>query len=370
MPGSGRSSGLGLQAWSAICGIASCLLPTAAAAAQDPDATMSEICDPTTGLPMPGIPSMFEPASPPAAEIETLTWLLLGICAAIFVVVQAALVHAIVKYRATRAASAEEGGTGEPRQVYGSNPVELAWTVIPIVIVFVLAMTSVRLIRDIERTTPPENSLKVTVIGHQWWWEYRYPEFGIVTANELVIPANRPIWLELHSADVNHSWWVPQLAGKMDCIPGHTNVLWFEAERPGVFLGQCAEYCGTQHANMLLRVEARDDAGFEAWVRGQQSPPAADLDDAEAIRGREVFLALACQACHDIAGVSEGAFGPNLTHLMSRSTIGAGVAPLDRDTLRRWIDDPQTLKPGCNMPSLELDDAQLDAVVAYLATLR
>jgi cytochrome c oxidase subunit 2 len=353
----------------AVGAVGAVAAPVAAAATQTADATSSEICDPTSGLPLPSIPSMFEPASPPAADIEALTWLLLGICAAIFVVVQAALVHAIVKYRAGRAAVDRDGVPGEPRQVYGSNPVELAWTVIPIVIVFVLAMTSVRLIRDIERTSPPEGALAVTVIGHQWWWEYRYPELGIVTANELVVPANRPVWLELHSADVNHSWWVPQLSGKKDCIPGHTNVLWFEAERPGVFLGQCAEYCGTQHANMLLRVEARDDAGFDAWVRGQQSPPASD-DDEEVLRGREVFLALACQACHDIAGVSEGAFGPNLTHLMSRSTIGAGVAPLDRDTLRQWIDDPQTLKPGCNMPSLELDDAQLDAVVAYLATLR
>lgn len=331
-----------------------------------PDA-ISEICDPSTGLPMPTIPTMFDPASPPAADIETLSWLLLAICAAIFVVVQGALVHAILKYRAAKTAG---DGEGEPRQVYGSNPVELAWTVIPVVIVFVLTLTSVRLIREIERTSPPENALKVVVIGHQWWWEYRYPDYGIVTANELVVPAGRPIWLELHSADVNHSWWVPQLAGKTDCIPGHPNNLWFEAERAGVFLGQCAEYCGTQHANMLLRVEAREvdgPLGFDAWVANQQQPP---VDDETMRRCKEVFLAFACQSCHDIAGVSDGAFGPNLTHLMSRATIGAGVAPLDRDTLRQWIDDPQTLKPGCNMPSLKLDDAQLDAVVDYLASLR
>lgn len=331
-----------------------------------PDA-ISEICDPSTGLPMPTIPTMFDPASAPAADIETLSWLLLAICAAIFVVVQGALVHAIVKYRAAKAAG-DDGA--EPRQVYGSNPVELAWTVIPVVIVFVLTLTSVRLIREIERSSPPENALRVVVIGHQWWWEYRYPDFGIVTANELVVPAGRPIWLELHSADVNHSWWVPQLAGKMDCIPGKPNTLWFEAKRPGVFLGQCAEYCGTQHANMLLRVEAREvdgPLGFDAWVANQQQPP---VDDESTRRGREVFLAFACQSCHDIAGVSDGAFGPNLTHLMSRATIGAGVAPLDRGTLRQWIDDPQSLKPGCNMPSLQLDDAQLDAVVDYLASLR
>jgi cytochrome c oxidase subunit 2 len=333
-----------------------------------PDA-ISEICDPSTGLPMPAIPTMFDPASAPAADIETLSWLLLGICAAIFVVVQGALVHAILKYRAAKNAAPAEGDA-EPRQVYGSNPVELAWTVIPIVIVFVLTLTSVRLIREIEISSPPDGALKVVDIGHQWWWEYRYPDYGIVTANELVVPAGRPIWLELHSADVNHSWWVPQLAGKMDCIPGHPNNLWFEADRPGVYLGQCAEYCGNQHANMLLRVEARETdgpLGFDAWVANQQQPP---VDDESTRRGKEVFLAFACQSCHDIAGVSDGAFGPNLTHLMSRVTIGAGVAPLDRNTLRQWVNDPQSLKPGCNMPALKLDDAQLDAVVDYLASLR
>lgn len=329
-------------------------------AAPDAPAAAAEICDPSA-VP---IPSIFDPVSPPAAEIETLSWLLLGICGAIFVVVQGALVHAIWKYRASRA---PQTASGEPVQVYGSNPVELAWTVIPVVIVFVLTLTSVRLIREIELTSPPEGSLKVVVIGHQWWWEYRYPEEGIVTANEIVVPVDRPVWLELHSADVIHSWWVPQLAGKTDCIPGHPNATWFEARKTGVYVGQCAEYCGDQHANMLLRVEVRDQAGFDAWVANQQSPP---VDDPAVRAGREVFMALACQSCHDVAGLSDGAFGPNLTHLMSRATIGSGVAPLNLDTLRSWVNDPQVLKPGCNMPSLKLDDAQLDAVVAYLASLR
>lgn len=329
-------------------------------AAPDAPAAAAEICDPSA-VP---IPSIFDPVSPPAAEIETLSWLLLGICGAIFVVVQGALVHAIWKYRASRA---PQTASGEPVQVYGSNPVELAWTVIPVVIVFVLTLTSVRLIREIELTSPPEGSLKVVVIGHQWWWEYRYPDQGIVTANELVVPVDQPVWLELHSADVIHSWWVPQLAGKTDCIPGHPNATWFEARKTGVYVGQCAEYCGDQHANMLLRVDVRDQAGFDAWVANQQSPP---VDDPAVRAGREVFMALACQSCHDVAGLSDGAFGPNLTHLMSRATIGSGVAPLNLDTLRSWVNDPQVLKPGCNMPSLKLDDAQLDAVVAYLASLR
>jgi cytochrome c oxidase subunit 2 len=316
-------------------------------------------------LPPPEWPTIFSPAGPAAAELHSVTWLLVGICGAIFVVVQAALLHTIVSSLRARRAAAAEGG--EPPQVYGSNPVELAWTVIPVVIVFLLALVSVRLIREVELTEPPEGALRVEVIARQWWWEYRYPEQEIVTANELVVPAGRPVWLELRSGDVIHSWWVPQLAGKTDCIPGHPNTLWFEAERPGVFLGQCAEYCGNQHANMLLRVEAREPEAFEAWVRRQQQPPA---ELAEAHAGREVFLALACQRCHTIAGISNGSFGPDLTHLMSRATIGAGVAKLDRASLRSWVADPQILKPGCNMPSLKLDEAQLDAVVDYLLTLR
>jgi len=331
------------------------------------DDSFSLMCD---GRPAPELPTIFNPAGPVAAELETVTWLLVGICAAIFVVVQGALIHAIrTSLRARREALAAGGGdaAGEPPQVYGSNPVELAWTVIPVIIVFLLALTSIRLIRDIELTEPPEGALRIQVIAHQWWWEYRYPEEGIVTANELVVPVDRPVWLELHSADVIHSWWVPQLAGKTDCIPGHPNALWFKATRTGVFLGQCAEYCGNQHANMLLRVEVRDETGYDAWVRSQQAPA---VDDPQTRPGRDLFLALACQRCHDIAGISTGSFGPNLTHFMSRTTLGAGVAPLNRETLRSWIADPQVLKPGANMPSLKLDEAQLDAVVAYLLTLQ
>lgn len=340
----------------------------AAGHAPGQDDSFSLMCDGSTGLPGPELPTIFNPAGPVSAELETVTWLLVGICAAIFVVVQGALLHAIIgSRRARRAAIAAGGEAGEPPQVYGSNPVELAWTVIPVIIVFLLALTSIRLIRDIELTEPPEGALRIEVIAHQWWWEYRYPEEGIVTANEIVVPLGRPVWLELHSADVIHSWWVPQLAGKTDCIPGHPNTLWFKAARTGVFLGQCAEYCGNQHANMLLRVEVRDEAGYEAWVRSQQAPA---VDDPATRPGRDLFMALACQRCHDVAGLSTGSFGPNLTHLMSRTTIGSGVAPLNRETLRSWIADPQVLKPGCNMPSLKLDEAQLDAVVAYLLTLR
>jgi len=309
--------------------------------------------------------NIFKSASPPAHEIKELAWLVIGICAAIFVVVEGILVWSIIRFR-KRARD-----VGEPVQVFGSNPVELAWTVVPTIIVFVLALATVRTIREVQLTEPPEGALQVDVIGHQWWWEYRLPTLDgsgtIITANELVVPVGRPVWLTLRSADVIHSWWVPQLNGKTDVIPNHVNHLWFAAERPGIFLGQCAEYCGTQHANMLLRVTAVEPAEFDAWCAAQELPP---VNDPAVAAGKQQFLDLACMNCHAINGVSDGSFGPNLTHLMSRTTIGSGVAPLNPQTLRSWVDDPQNLKMGCNMPSLKLEPEQLDAIVAYLLTLK
>jgi len=210
----------------------------------------------------------------------------------------------------------------------------------------------------------------LALVGHQWWWEYRIADEDggppVVTANELVVPVGRPVWLRLASADVIHSWWVPALNGKTDLVPGRFSNTWFEAEKPGTFLGQCAEYCGTQHANMLLRVRAVDDAQFESWRTAQAAPA---RDPASFAAGHSIFLRLACMNCHAIDGSSSGAFGPNLTHLMSRETIAAGMAPLNRDTLRAWLVDPQQLKPGCNMPSLQLTDPELDALVDYLSSL-
>lgn len=308
--------------------------------------------------------SILTPVSPPAREIYSLAVLVVGICAAIFIVVEGALLWAIIRYRR------RAGERGEPVQVFGSNPIELAWTVIPLVIVFVLALATVRTIKDVQRTEPPAGALEVDVIGHQWWWEYRIADEDggrvVVTANELVVPVDRPVWLRLASADVIHSWWVPALNGKTDLVPGRFNNTWFYAEKAGTYLGQCAEYCGTQHANMLLRVRAVDEAQFESW-RSAQLAPARENPSFAA--GRAIFMRLACMNCHAIDGSSAGAFGPNLTHLMSRETIAAGMAPLNRDTLRAWLVDPQQLKPGCNMPSLQLTDPELDALVDYLSSL-
>ena len=332
------------------------------------------ICDddapPVSGA---GVTSIFEPDSPPAREIRELGFLVLGICAAIFLVVQGLLVIAIVRGVRARKLADAAGETGEPVQLHGSIPIEVAWTVIPVIIVFVLTLVTIRTIRDIDLTSPPEGAMEVVVVGHQWWWEFRYPDPGgdpsreVVVANEMHVPAGRPIWLRLESADVIHSFWVPRLAGKTDLIPGRTNNTWFEAERVGIYLGQCAEYCGTQHAHMLLRVYADEPEDFDRWLDSQR---ASAVDDTSVERGRRVFTEYACMNCHTIAGTSDGMFGPNLTHLASRNTLASGFIPFNRQNLKSWINDPQALKPGCNMPALKLDDRELNDVVDYLMTLR
>jgi cytochrome c oxidase subunit 2 len=220
--------------------------------------------------------------------------------------------------------------------------------------------------------------LFVTVVGHQWWWEYTYDhyngrELGFTTANELHVPAGeegvaRPVYLTLKSADVAHSYWVPRLAGKTDVIPGRTNSMWFRTERPGLYLGQCAEYCGTQHANMLLRVVVDSRSDFERWLENEQKPAA---EDPSGSAGRSAFLAQSCVNCHRVRGTSaQGRYAPDLTHLMGRKTLASGMVENTPENLRRWVADPQQIKPGCLMPAFGLGDRERDDIVRYLLTLR
>ena len=321
------------------------------------------------GVPLddPQISSIFDPVSPPAVAIYELSLLVIGICTGIFLAVGGLLAYCVVRFRQ------RPGDDREPPQVYGSNQIELAWTVLPLIIVVVLFLVTTRTIIAVQNATPPSTAVNVTVVGHQWWWEFRYPDLGVVTANELHVPVSdattrRPTMLALESADVIHSFWIPQLAGKTDLIPNRTNHMWIEPLKAGMYLGQCAEYCGTQHAKMLLRVIAHPPEEFDRWVAAQRQPA---LLDAQAAHGRDVFLSTACINCHRIGGtVADGRFGPDLTHLMSRTTLGAGAAVNTPETLRAWIHNPDTLKPGANMPAMNLTGTELDAVVGYLATLR
>src|SRR6185369_11227179 len=230
--------------------------------------------------------NIFAPASTPAGTIFGLSMFVLAVTAVIFVVVATLLVYSVVKFRG----SAADNGR-EPAQVYGSTQIELAWTVIPVLIVAVLFLATARVIHAIQDAPKPAAALDVTVIGHQFWWEFRYPKLGIVTANELHIPASdaahpTPTFLKLLSADTDHSFWIPEIGGKTDLIPNRVNEMWLDPSRPGIYLGQCAQYCGTQHAKMLLRVSVDRPEDFAAWVRSQQQPA---LQDQKVRAGKQVF---------------------------------------------------------------------------------
>jgi cytochrome c oxidase subunit II len=316
----------------------------------------------------PQSPNIFKPESTPADSIFHLSLLVLAITGVIFLLVFSLIVYSIVKYRRR-----DGGDDREPPQVYGSNQVELAWTVIPVLIVLILFLATARVIHSVQDAPQPPTSIRVTAIGHQYWWEFRYPGLGIVTANELHVPVSdpshpTPTFLTLLSADTDHSFWVPRLAGKTDLIPNHPNQMWIDPHETGLYLGQCAQYCGVEHAKMLLRVYVDSREQFDKWAQEQKAEaPSGNSTEA----GRRVFESTGCIACHTVRGtVADGRFGPDLTHLMSRDTIASGIAPNTPDSLRQWIEDPDSIKEGSLMPAMKLKDDDLDALVAYLGTLR
>ncbi len=331
--------------------------------------------------------STFHPASPPAEAIRNLSILVLAITGFIFIVVEGVLIYSILHFRQRGPAPA-----AEPPQVYGSQPIEIAWTVAPTLIVMIIILVTTRTLWEVNVTPPPEkpgdHALYVTVVGRQWWWEFDYDHYdgkplGFITANELHIPSGdnrtrpasdpataRPVWLMLKSADVCHSFWVPRLAGKTDLLPGRTNTMWFQTSEKGLFLGQCAEYCGTQHANMLLRVVVDSPEDFDKWLANQQKPA---VEDAAVKDGKAAFLAQSCVNCHRVRGTAaRGNYAPDLTHLMSRQTLASGMIPNDPDgkQLREWLANPQAIKPGCLMPAFGLSTRDRDRMVDYLRTLR
>ncbi|MBI1916632.1 MAG: cytochrome c oxidase subunit II [Planctomycetes bacterium] len=347
--------------------------------------------------------SIFDPASPQAESIRNLGILVLAITGGIFLVVEGILFYTMFRFRrgappgplvpnpdpkVPPPVTVEPAGTSpEPPQVYGSKPIEIAWTAAPTLVVLILLLVITRTLWEIapDRPEPHEgdNALFVTVIGRQWWWEYRYDHYngrplGFTTANELHIPVGRdgkdyPVYLTLQSADVCHSFWVPRLAGKTDLIPGRTNHMTFHTATAGLYVGQCAEYCGTQHAKMLLRVNAQPSEEFESWLRHEEQP----ATDVETVReDKHVFLKQSCVNCHLVRGTEKDTparrreYAPDLTHLMSRKTLASGIIVNDVKTLRDWVRDPQNIKAGCLMPAFGLSDRELDSVVRYLLTLR
>jgi cytochrome c oxidase subunit 2 len=296
--------------------------------------------------------------------------LVLGIVAAIFIVVSGLLLFVLLRFR-HRATGPD--AAREPAQIYGSNQIELSWTVIPILLVVILFLATARVIFSTEQARKPAESLEVTVIGHQFWWEYRYPKLGVVTANELHVPVSdpnhpTPTYLTMSSADTDHSFWVPKLAGKTDAIPNKINVMWIDPQAAGLYLGQCAQYCGTQHAKMLIRVYADSPAQFAAWVAAQQKQA---IENPDAKAGEAVFQHNACISCHTVSGtIANGRFGPDLTHVASRDTIASGAVPISAANLRAFVDNPAHFKPGALMPPMHLNDHDLDQVTTYLMSLK
>ena len=315
--------------------------------------------------------NIFAPSATPAQSIFELSMLVLSVTLAIFLIVGGLLLYALIRYRHRPTDS-----NVEPAQIYGSTQIELSWTVIPILIVVTLFLTTTRVILGTQAIPKPSTAMDVTVIGHQFWWEYRYPKLGVVTANELHIPVSdpakpTPTYLTMSSADTDHSFWVPRLAGKLDVIPNKINIMWVDPQQPGLYLGQCAQYCGTQHALMLLRVYAQSPEDFDAWVKQQKQPAQQDFSgNSAAAEGQTVFMHNACINCHAISGtVATGRFGPDLTHLASRDTIASGPFQNTPENLRKWINDPNSMKPGCLMPAMHLNDHDLDVITAYLSQL-
>lgn len=301
--------------------------------------------------------SALHPAGPAAERIADLWWLMLAVLGGVFLVTMLLALVAILRHRRS----------SEPGRPVGQWFIVAGGIVLPAVILVGLLIASLFTTVGLH---PPGEPVTIRVTGHQWWWEVEYPEQGIVTANELHIPVGRPVRLELKTADVIHSFWTPNLHGKMDLLPELTNTLVLQASRPGVFRGQCAEYCGIQHAWMAFEVVALAEEDFVAWVeaRQQQSP---DPTEPLAARGREVFTTAGCNTCHTVRGEkAEGEVGPDLTHIGSRRTIGAGLLPNNKGNLTGWVANPQALKPGNKMPRSYLESEDLHAVVEYLRSLQ
>jgi cytochrome c oxidase subunit 2 len=315
------------------------------------------------------------PAGPIAEKVDSLFWMVFWIATVIFVLVSVVLLFGVLRFRERK------GQERQVRQLHGNTKLEIAWTIVPAVILAVVAVPTLSVLFDIRTApTPEDNALEIEVIGHQWWWEFRYPEYGFTTANEMHIPIDRPVYLTLTSADVIHSFWVPRLAGKRDAVPGRETHILLEADETGTYLGQCAEFCGLAHADMRQRVFAQTHGEFEAWVQAQLQPATLPTEGA-ALAGWETFQ-VQCSSCHAIAGTSANEqLAPNLTHFASRTAFAGATLDNTQDHLRQWLRDPSSLKPMTperndlaagrvlGMPDLGLTEQQIDELIAFLETL-
>src|SRR5438445_1455677 len=303
-----------------------------------------------------------DPQSPQARAIYDLGIVSTIVFVLIFLAVAGAIVYAIFRFRGRE-------GEPDPDQFAGSEKVEIIWTAIPfLIVVFLFVLT----MRGMNRADPrPAPSPDLVVTGHQFWWEAQYPASGAVTANEIHIPIGTPLSVRLDSKDVLHEFWVPELARKMSTVPGQPNHIWLEADKPGLYIGQCSEFCGTQHAWMRILVVAEEPSKFEEWQQAQLQPGLA-ATSAAAAKGLALFQTSTCINCHAIRGVP-GAVAdaaPDLTHVASRRQLGAGILENSPANLRLWLKNPPHIKPGVFMPDFNFTDQQLDELGGYFGTLR
>ncbi|MBN72535.1 MAG: cytochrome c oxidase subunit II [Gimesia sp.] len=318
---------------------------------------------------------VLDPASPQAEAINNLFLQVLLISAVIFAIVTGLILIAISKGRRRQTL---------PDQNFGSEKAEIAWVIGPVIIVLWLVAISANLVITLNAIpdVKPQSAdnaeevqdVELIITGHQWWWEVEYPKSGVISANEIHIPAdpNRKFRIRINSDDVIHSFWVPQLGPKIDAIPGRDNYLWLQASKPGTYQGRCSEYCGAQHAWMNFLVIGESEEEYQKWIAGQQKKPeATTLISPLATAGREYFFKATCPRCHKIAGTSAQAMiGPDLTHFATRSEIGSGVLTNSTENLTLWLKNPQAVKPGCKMPNFKLSEQNLKQLVAYLETLK
>jgi len=312
-----------------------------------------------------GDQSTLAPHSKAARDISTLWWWMLGVAGIVFL---GAIVMLLIGW--VRRSRPGLPLLGERESANTGLVVTFGMVIPAAVLISLFAVSDLYVIRATDAPKVSSTQMTIDVIGHQWWWEVRYPRGGAVTANEIHIPARTRVNVVGTTADVIHSFWVPELNRKIDLIPGRTNRALLYADKPGVYRGQCAEFCGDQHAHMALEVVAQPPAAFRAWLRNMTAPRRAP-STASQHRGEQVFLTQACSACHAIRGTSaRGDIGPDLTHLASRSTLAAVTIPNRRDTLGDWIADPQHVKPGNRMPGLHLSGPDFQALLDYLQSLR
>jgi cytochrome c oxidase subunit II len=312
-------------------------------------------------------PSTLAPQGTDAKNVASLAWLMFAIALVVFAGVLVLLLIATLRKRRGLDHGIIINPPNERRTL---TLVVLFGAVLPAVVLLVVMGLSVSL-DNAEVSAQASSEPTIEVVGHQWWWEVRYPQQGIVTANEIHIPVGQPVAIKLTSADVIHSFWVPQLHGKIDMIPGQTNTMTLEADQAGNYRGECAEYCGTQHAKMDFLVVAEDKQAYDTWLAGQAQAAPSPAEGSVEKQGQQAFLGSSCTYCHTIRGTNaSGQIGPDLTHIASRQTLGAGALPNTPGNLGGWITNAQAIKPGNLMPPMDLDPTQVQQILAYLETLK